>query len=225
MSRIDVWIQYKDTRSPFGIEKHCRVSRMIEVISKALGIKITTIKHQRHCKILKTIEDGTKYLQEDCGIIAGDVIIIEGTPISTPNMDNMVKIHLSYEGKVINSIHIHDTCTVRLLRNMVKQTNLFVPDTIKLHLHGQELSSDPLKLIADLGLKDSDTIEITGTFFPIALFNKNLSFLENDGVYPDVKCCICLEQNTLGHVFECGHMNVCDSCMKSYQNASCPVCN
>lgn len=223
---INVFINYQDAKSPFFIEPRCRLGRMKEVVSKSLGIKITRLDHYHHGTFIKKLLDldDTKFLIEDCNLCANDLIELVGDNVSAKNLENMININWLYNGSNLAQIAVNKSCSVTVMQNMVKQSNLFVPDTIKLYYKDQYLSDGTKKLIEDIGIKDNENIEIKGSFFPLKHISKDLEFAQNIGVYIDTTCNICLEKLSSGKQFECGHVNVCNKCCEKYNEKKCPLC-
>lgn len=219
---INIFIEYDGFRNPFEIQPRCRVGRMREVIEKAIGIKIEKIIHQRHTKHIKDIleVDDQKYLQEDMKIENGDIIIIEGHIVATPNYGNMINVMLVYKTIQLKT-KISQECKVKGLLDLAKQSGLFIPDSIKIKYKNQVLSNHNDLLIEKFGVVENDEFEMVGTFFPVKLFG--MDYLVNHGVYTSAECIICLE-NKSTKLFDCGHLNVCQNCLDMYDNNMCPIC-
>jgi hypothetical protein len=167
------------------------------------------------------VEDDQKYLIEDMDIKNGDVITVKGTQVTNPNFGNMLNITLLHD-KLSMQVKISNECTVKGIINLINQTNLFIPHSIKIKYNGTYLTND-YGVLVEYGIKNNSTIEFSGTYFPVGLF-PGYSFLENHGVYKSTDCIICLEKNNGTKIFECGHSNICNSCVDKYDNINCPIC-
>ena len=84
----------------------------------------------------------------------------------------------------------------------------------------------------DLNMKTGDTIEVTGTYFPLSLLGPGSDFMKTIGVTFADECIICLDeaqkwQKSDVSIFQCGHVNVCKDCFKQQglnAKTKCPQC-
>lgn len=223
---IHIFIEYHGIRSPFSIQKWCRLGRMKQVISEALGIKISTLRHNHAGPEMYDlmIIDEDKYLQEECGVASGDIIIVDGQKvISLKKRDGMVEIKWVFQRETILDVSVAKTCTVRIMLDMVRQSKLFVPDTVKLYYRSRELTNLDAYLIDDIGIRDQYSLEIQGAYLPLALLSDCQTSISSQ---IDETCRICLKKvKSVNHIFTCGHINVCATCIKGYCKNKCPLCN
>ena len=133
-------------------------------------------------------------------------------------------IQLKYKDQ-LTPCQIFKSTTVKHILDIVKQNMDLVPNTVRLKYKDSYLNNNSKNLIEDLQIKESDIIEIEGTYFPISLFGKGFTFAQNLGLYSSTKCIICMETVKDIHIFDCGHANVCRKCYKEYGKDKCPTCN
>lgn len=224
---IDTFIEYNNSRSPFYIEPRCRLGRMIKVIGDALSIKPTSIKIMHHGNVTNDIinEDQQKFLIEDYNIKEGDIIVFEGDDTGNESKYNnkMETITLSYKDEDIITLSVAETCTVSVIQKTIAQNGIFVPNTIKLFYADKYLSNPSAKIFDIIG-EGEKKIRIEGLFFPTKILGDNYDFIENHQIFVSSECCICLDKLTSATVMECGHRNICDSCIGNYKDKLCPLC-
>lgn len=221
------YVEYQGVRSPFEIQPRCRVGRMQQVIGQALGIDPDYFTIKRHGSLIDTIymtNNTNKFLLEDCGIKANDIIGIFGkTNNAVPFIENSINVHFVHNSIKFYKCAIAKTCSVRILRGMIQQSNLFLPQSIKLKYQNNYLTNDNKLLIDDIGIKDNDEIQVEAVFFPLK--ETGFEFIDNTGIRIEKDCCICLEVMNKGKIFACGHVNVCGQCQEKYNKNNCPLCH
>jgi len=219
---IDIFIDYNGSRSPFGIQPRCRLARFYEVVSQGLNIEITKVVHNRHGvqQQLLTPEQKSLYLIEDLHIKPGDIIVVCGTILGKMQVSDTV-IHLKYKDIALMAVQLTPHSNVKHIIDLVRQSNLFVPDTVKLSFKDMDLNQWNKVLISDLEVKNGDVLDVQGTFCPLP---KGYEHMSNLGIHIEEKCVVCLEALP-AHKYSCGHMNVCQPCYATGSVHRCPVCN
>jgi hypothetical protein len=91
-------------------------------------------------------------------------------------MRDFVSHYWTFKGIRLQRVRTSPTCTVTMMLDMVKQSRLFVPDTVELWFGGVKLAATDKRLIGDLGMKADDELEIRGIACPLS---KDVDFLQN----------------------------------------------
>lgn len=219
---IDVFVAYEGMRSPFTIQQRCRLGRFYDVVSQGLNIEITEITHIRHGAKQKTLTPDQKdlYLIEQLDIKPNDIITVNGKKLGNVNLSK-TEIILKYKGIAILGAQIVPQTNVKHIIDIVRQSNLFVPDSVQLSYNGNKLNQWNKLLIQDLKIKHNDVLDIEGVFLPLP---KHFEHLSNLNIHMETQCVVCLEALP-SHKYECGHVNVCQSCYDQGKVERCPVCN
>ena len=153
------------------------------------------MEHHRHGKVYQDLlaADDSKYLLEDLSLNRHDIVRIKGTHVENKQdgdsstkerVATMVPIWWIYDGNKLGLIHMSTTTTVEVMLGMVKQSRVFIPDTVQLWLEGKQLTNLHATLLGDLHMNANDELEIKGAYFPLATLNKDLDFLQNTGFFP-----------------------------------------
>jgi len=227
---VDVYIQDSGgERSPFWIEPRCRLSRMKQVLAECTGTKLSGLRVMRKGQFVKDLmpEDETKFLLEDHGLQRHDIIVMGGEKVQEGKLDGFVTVKLMFKGVHYQSANTSIGCTVEVMTNMVRQSRMFVPETVELWYKGSQLSHPKKSLIQDLGMTEGSEIEIRGECLPLRIISQDLDFVSNLGIHVDPTCIICLEHNVIksgAKRFDCGHINVCQQCCVQYVKSNCPLC-
>lgn len=217
---IDTFIEYNGTRSPFGIQPRCRLGRLYEVVAQGLNIEITKLIHKHHGvqQQVLTLEQKDAYLIEDLGIKAQDIIVVQGTSLGSIHISNTVVV-LKYGEISLMHVQLMPISNVKHIIDMVRQTNVFIPDSVKLSFKGNLLTQYN-KLLSDLGVQNGDSLEVQGTLCPLP---EGYEHMSNLGMHVEPKCMVCLEGSS-SHKYDCGHINVCRECYDRWKVERCPVC-
>jgi hypothetical protein len=150
----------------------------------------------------------------------GDVISVDGVSWGAPMISDTV-IRIKLEDCDLMSVQLTPQSTVKHVLDIVRQSNLFLPDTVTLSFKGQVLNQWNKNLFTDLGVKHDDVFQVRGTVCPLP---KGYEFMSNIGMYMETKCVICLDAIP-SHKYDCGHINVCKWCYDQGKVIACPVCN
>ena len=192
---IDTFIEYKGAKMPFGIQPRCRLKRLKEVVGKALRIQVkeVTLKPLRSdfcSEKIKILEGDELFLIEDHGASEKAVLVVKGDLDSSEtvaefNYPMLTTTFVDEKGQTLFSdVKVSTTCSVKILTDMIKQTRLYIPDSISLWVQGRRLC--PSEIVSKVVGSSRGQLMLKGSMFPLALF-EGLDFAENVGLYPELR--------------------------------------
>lgn len=224
---------------PFEIQPRCPLQKLQQNVLEQLGFRVMSIVVQRHGRIVGEFDCPECFLIEDCRISRGDHIFLNGSSVDPArgraSIKDAVSLDVEMQWRVGPNAKIdpphnqHVKCQARLDSSIQQVIELFrrgcdfVPNTVQVFAvlaDGSEALLNTTRTVRQCGLQDGAKLIARGEWFPASWLD--LEHLENVGIKVSAECCVCLEPKLCQRLFDCGHMNVCDSC--PWTRSSCPVC-
>lgn len=234
---ISCFIKFAGQEVGFWIQPRCPLAKLKSNTLEQLGLEITGLVHvSRPAQTRRDVDllDDGKFLIEDIGVKAGDCLelrtkaVQKGTGIANAvhltialryQMSPGAKIELPEELRGLSVVvDARRNSPVQQIIELFRRGHDFVPDTVKLLLDDVPLSTT--RTVDECKLGPDSKLVAQGMWFPLSLL-PGCEHMQNVGVRAAEQCCICLTA-VPSRTFECGHLNVCATCV--WPHASCPIC-